>query len=250
MRRLQFYFEHSLIGYFCRRAKEKWFTPPPPIPPGQIDYHGVIIQLDCLPQGMQELLLSDRYEFAELKLLSGMLSPADQVLEIGGAMGFIGLFCRKVLKVKELVSVEPNPKTISYLRRNYELNGLTPSIVEAAIAPADGPVSFYVNDMFWIDSLVRPATETDTQSVTVPGLTFQSILQRTGMTFNTLIIDVEGAEQFLPLQAIPDRVKKIMIEIHPNTIGTRRAYSILETLIRAGYEVHGHAIDSWALIRK
>lgn len=207
------------------------------------------MQLDCLSAGMQRELSADTYESAELDLISKILSPQDRVLEIGGAIGFIGLFCRKVLKVDEVISVEPNPKTLSYLRRNYELNGLTPSVIEAAVASTDGPVTFYTNDMFWEDSLVQSAKNAGATPITVPGLTFNSLLQRAGKTFNTLIIDVEGAEQYLPLDSIPKDIKKIVIEIHQNIIGVRPGYQILETLIRSGFQIQGQRSDCWALTR-
>ena len=249
MSRLRFYYEHSLIGFFCRRAREKWFTPPPPPPPKQLDYHGVMLQLDCLPAGMQAVLLAGNYELPEIKVLPFLISPDDQVLEIGGAIGFLGLFCRKVVKVRQLVSVEPNPTTLAYLRRNYELNGFTPSVIEAAMSATDGPVSFHITDMFWSDSLVAPASSENSKLITVPGLTFESLVQRAGIKFNTLIIDIEGGEQHLSVDSLPDHVKKVLIEIHPGIIGARAAYQVLETLIRSGFQVHGHNHDSWALTR-
>lgn len=249
MSRLRFYFEHSLAGYFCRRARDKWFTPPPPPPASQLDYHGVTLQLDCLPAGMQAVLLAGNYELPEIKILPTLISPDDQVLEIGGAIGFLGLFCRKIVKVKHLVSVEPNPTTLSYLRRNYELNGFTPAIIEAALSAADGPVSFHVTDMFWSDSLVAPGSNAGAKLITVPGLTFESLVHKAGFEFNTLIIDIEGGEQHLSVEALPAHVKKLLIEIHPEMIGTRNAYRLLENLFRAGFQVHGHNHDSWALTR-
>lgn len=249
MTRWQFYFEHSLIGYFSRRAREKWFTPPY-VPPKELDYHGVKLQLDCLPPGMQQLILDGKYETSELDLLSKMLVPTDNVLEIGGAIGFIGLYCHKVLNVKNVVSVEPNPQTLSYFKRNYELNGMTPAIIEAAVAQTDGPITFFANDMFWGDSLIQPSQGAgSTTTITVAGLSFNSLLQRAGTTFNVLIVDIEGAEQYLPVQEIPASIKKVMLEIHPHVIGTRGAYGVLETLIRNGFQVAGNVKDCWALVR-
>lgn len=222
---------------------------PTPSVPSQLDYHGVTLQLDCLPEGMQNVLLSGGYEKAEISILPALVSPSDEVLEIGGAIGFLGLYCRKIIKVKSLTSVEPNPNTLSYLRRNYELNGLSPAVIEAAVAAADGPVSFHTSDMFWADSLVASQTGNGSKTITVQGLTFQSLAQRLDSKFNTLIIDIEGAEQFLPMDSIPDQVKKVLIEIHPEIIGFRSAYHVLETLIRAGFQVHGQHHYSWALIR-
>jgi len=252
MNRLKFYFEHSLIGYFCRRAREKWFTeppPPPPPPPARLDYFGITLQLDCLPQEMQKVLLSGGYEAPEIKILPALLSPSDRVLEIGAAIGFLGLFCRKIIKVSQFFSVEPNPTTLAYLRRNYELNKIEPVVIEAALAAADGPLSLSTTDMFWTDSVVSGAVATTSKQITVRGLSFKSILEIAGINFNAMIIDVEGGEQFLPIALIPREIKKILIEIHPEMIGVRPAYSVLEALIGAGFQVQNHNHNTWALTR-
>lgn len=247
MNRLKFYFEHSLIGYFCRRANEKWFAKPPPPPPAQLDYFGVTLQLDCLPKEMQNVLLSGGYEAPEVKILPALISPSDRVLEIGGAIGFLGLFCRKIIKVKQFLSVEPNPRTLACLRRNYELNKIEPAVIEAALAAVDGPVLFHTSDMFWTDSVVSNAEAS--KQITVRGLSFKSILELAGANFNVVIIDVEGGEQFLPATSIPDEIKKIVIEIHPEMIGVRPAYNVLEALIKSGFQVHNHNHNTWALVR-
>src|SRR5450631_3573581 len=101
MNNLRFYFEHSLIGYSLRRAKQKWFTSIP----AQVNHYGVSLQVDCLSEGMQKMILYGNYEFPEIKVLPSLISSSDQVLEIGAAIGFVGLYCRKISKVKDLVSV-------------------------------------------------------------------------------------------------------------------------------------------------
>jgi FkbM family methyltransferase len=246
MGRLRFYFEHSLAGYFCRRAREKWF--PKPLP-AQIDYHGIKLQLDCLPVGMQSVLLSGNYELPEIKILPELITEDDRVLEIGAAIGFLGLFCRNIIKVKELVSVEPNPGTIAYLQRNYELNGLKPVIIPAAMTPVDGPISFHVTDMFWCDSLVSRTDTSSPHQITVAGLSFGSLVKRAGIEFNALIMDIEGGEQHLPVNSLPPHVNKVLIEIHPEVIGARQAYGVLESLIQAGFKVQSHFHNTWALKR-
>lgn len=256
MNRLRFYYNHSLIGYFFRRSKEKWFTPPPlppPPPSAQTNHSGIILQVDCLPAGMQEVVRLGHYERHELHILRELISPEDKVLEIGGAIGFIGLYCRKIIGVKELVSVEPNPKTLAYLRHNYALNDLKPSVIEAALTIADGPIQFQVSEMFWTDSLAPQnptATDASVQLITVAGLSFQSLIQRAGIQFNTLIIDIEGGEEHFPVEGIPDYVTKVLIELHPDAIGFRPAYQILERLIRSGFDIQNGALHAWALKRK
>ena len=202
---------------------------------------------------MQEVVRLGHYENHELHILRELISSEDKVLEIGGAIGFIGLYCQKIVGVKQLVSVEPNPKTLSYLRQNYNLNGLKPSVIEAALAVTDGPIQFQVSDMFWTDSLISQGgatTNTSAQLITVEGLSFETIIKRAGIQFNVLIIDIEGGEQHFPVEAIPHYVDKVLIELHPDAIGFRAAYKVLEALIRSGFELQNSALHAWSLKRK
>jgi FkbM family methyltransferase len=198
---------------------------------------------------MQEIICRGAYEISEMKILPGFISSKDTVLEIGGAIGFIGLYCRKVVGVKDCVSVEPNPTTLRYLRRNYDLNGFKPSVIEAALSETDGPVPFQTSDMFWVDSLLSRSDAPATKTITVEGLSFASIVKRAGIHFNTVIIDIEGGEQFLPIQLLPASVEKVLIEIHPELIGPRQAYKVIESLVRSGFEMQDHFANAWALKR-
>ena len=137
--KLRFYFDQSLTGYFVRRAKAKWFTPVPPIP-CQVNYRGVKLQVAGLSAGMQKVLITGKYEVPEMKLVPGFICASDRVLELGGAIGFLGLYCLTQIGIKKCTTVEPNPNTVSYLMRNYELNMLTPTLIQAAITGVDGPV--------------------------------------------------------------------------------------------------------------
>jgi len=244
MRTLHFYYKNSLAGFICRRAKEKWF--PYPV---RSDFYGVTLQLDCLPRAMQKVLLDGDYEKDELIILPELVTATDRVMEIGAAIGLVGLYCRKIIKVNNLVSVEPNPNTIANLRRNYELNGLTPSIIEAALTEEDGPVQLLTTDMFWGDSLISVTGNGNQSTITVEGLSFTSLVRCAGFEFNVLIVDIEGAEQYISIDSIPDHVNKILIEVHPYVIGVRKAYQILESLIRGGFIVHGQSGSCWALVR-
>jgi FkbM family methyltransferase len=193
--------------------------------------------------------MSGYYEAGEMSILPSLISQNDQVLEIGSAIGLLGLYCQKVLKVKRFLGCEPNPVTLGHLRQNYLLNKITPNIIQAAIAAKDGPVTFNVSEMFWADSLLTHSRNEAAKTITVDGLSLPSLLQRSGPGFNALLIDVEGAEEFISFDSLPDYVNKILIEIHPQFIGVRKAYAVLETLVRAGFKIHGHQDKCWGLIR-
>lgn len=240
-RRLLAYWDKSLVGYLSKRAKEKWFTKNQT----EINYHGVKLQLDCLPKGMQSVLRNGSYEIFEIKILPGFIGNEDRILEIGGAIGFLGLYCRKIIGVANLVSVEPNPKTLDYLKYNYKLNGITPNFIEAALTPENGLIDFYISDMFWEDSLLP--NNTSLNKIKVEGLTFVDILKRCRFTPNVIIIDIEGAEKYIDFKQLPKSINKILIEIHPDMIGKRDAYKIIENLVMNGFAIEDSFGTAWAL---
>jgi FkbM family methyltransferase len=241
--RIKFYWQKSLLAYFTKRVKEKWLTATK-VPLSEIEYHGVRIKLDSLPHGMQQVILNGGYEIYEIKILPSFISKNDSVLEIGGAIGFLGLFCKKVTGVTNLVSVEPNPQTLRYLRENYQLNGCIPNIIEAALTPKNDVIDFHISDMFWEDSLLEKNESKKT--IKVQGLTFLEILKRCEFDPNVLIIDIEGAETYIDFKQIPDSVNKILIEIHPDIIGRRAAYKVIENLVANGFEIEDSFETAWA----
>jgi hypothetical protein len=67
---------------------------------------------------------------------------------------------------------------------------------------------------------------------------------------NTLIIDIEGAEQFIDFQRVPEEISKIIIELHPGVMGQEVMYNIVATLIRLGFRVAREENDTFVFLRK
>lgn len=218
-------------------------------PTREIDYHGITLHIENLPAEMRQKIVQGIYEKNEIMLLPNFLSAEDKVLEIGSAIGFISLYCKKVLGVTELVTVEANTETIKHLLLNYEINNVSANVIEAALAPKDGAIDFYVSPMFWTDSLVTTHNNNKKTAITVRGCTFDSLINNCGINPTAIIIDVEGAEQYINVNHIPSTVSKILIETHAKFIGLRKAYSVLENLIRSGFWIEGHSGNCWALKR-
>lgn len=215
----------------------------------EIDYHGVTLHIENLPAEMRQKIVKGAYETNEIMLLPNLISTEDKVLEIGSAIGFISLYCKKVLGVKTLVTVEANPETIKHLKRNYELNDASPNLIAAALSPEDRTIDFFVSPMFWTDSLVSNSSNNKKTAIKVRGVTFESLINNCGINPTAIIIDIEGAEQYITLDHIPPTVSKILIETHAKFIGIRKAYSVLENLIKRGFWIEGHVANCWALKR-
>src|SRR5690606_18333173 len=104
------------------------------------------------------------------------------------------------------------------------------------LAHADGDVHLEVGSDFWENSICHGA-EGGARTARVPAGTLQTLLQLAGGRPNVLIIDIEGAEQFIDPRQIPDTVSKMIIELHPKVIGQEVSYNIIAQFIGLGFRV-------------
>src|SRR5688572_27149748 len=105
----------------------------------EITLDGLRLDVSGLSTKIRNRLLSGAYEAHEKQMCSEYLRPDDSVVEVGGAIGFIGLLCQKRIGIKDYSCFEANPRTFEILKRNYQLNGLEPRAWNIALAQADGP---------------------------------------------------------------------------------------------------------------
>jgi FkbM family methyltransferase len=217
----------------------------------EITLEGLTLDVSSLSPKIRNRLLSGAYEAHEKKMCLDFLTENDSVLEIGGAIGFIGLICQKKIGIKNYVCFEANPRTCEILKRNYELNGLMPKVCNMALAHADGDVDLEVGSDFWENSICYDNKKSDgNKTVRVPAGTLGTLFRLAGSKPNVLIIDIEGAEQFIDFNAVPDQVKKIIIELHPNILGPEITYNIVASLIRKGFAVAREEAGTFVFLRK
>ncbi|HEV8543508.1 MAG TPA: FkbM family methyltransferase [Verrucomicrobiae bacterium] len=217
----------------------------------EVALEGLKLDVSGLSSKIRNRLLSGAYEAHEKRMCFDFLNQNDSVLEIGGAIGFIGLICQKKLGIKNYATFEANPKTYQILKRNYELNGLEPRVWNMALAHADGYVDLEVGSDFWENSICyNNAAQSGVKTVRVPAGTLQTLLQLAGQKINVLIIDIEGAEQFLDLSQVPEEVSKIIIELHPKVMGQEVTYNIVASLIGLGFRVAREEEDTFVFLRK
>ena len=208
---------------------------------------GIRLDLRAFSSKVRNRLLRG-YEQSERRMCQEFLKPTDSVLEIGGGIGFIGLFCQKKIGIRNYLTVEANPNTIEILKRNYSLNGLLPAVWNYAVAKTRGTVELHIGGDFWEHFIGTAQNETNS-AVSVPSLPFDELLGKAGKEFNVLIIDIEGAERFIDFAKLPQSVTKIIIELHPHLIGQRAVTAFLTTLNNHGYQVRCEDGNTFALLK-
>lgn len=209
--------------------------------------HGVRLDISKLSPLMKNNILEGRYEFQERRLARQCLSSKDTVLELGGAIGFIGLYCRKVLGIRHHLTVEANPRTIEMLRRNYAFNHLQPQVLHAAAAAEDGVLELDVGGEFWENSVY--STHSDRERIPVPAQSLGSLVKLMPQPPTALICDIEGAETQLDFSQLPSSVTRIIIELHPQIVGEHAHRSVVENIQACGFKAQAVEENTWLFTR-
>lgn len=237
---------HHLLNEFMVRYRFKYVLPRIK----EIELEGLRFDVAGLSPKIRNRLLSGAYEAHEKQMCLDFLEPRDAVLEIGGAIGFIGLLCQKKIGIQQHSIFEANPRTCQMLERNFELNGIQPRVWNMALAHADGHVDLEVGSDFWENSICASCPGEGRKTVRVPAGTLQTLLGKAGHDPNVLIVDIEGAEQFIAPGHIPERVNKMIIELHPKVLGPELTYNLVAQFIGMGFRVARQQEDTFVFLRK
>jgi hypothetical protein len=114
--------------------------------------------------------------------------------------------------------------TVELLKRNYILNGFTPNVIRAAAWSYDGETWLTVGRDFWGDRVFNPGLSS---SQRFRAVTLRTLFGRCGDAFTVLIVDIEGSESELDWSQIPQSVRLIILEIHPqllDSVATKRTF--------------------------
>jgi FkbM family methyltransferase len=216
----------------------------------EIELEGLKFDVSQLSPKIRNRLLSGAYEAYEKQMCRDFLNKDDSVIELGAAIGFIGMICQKQIGITEYASFEANPKTAEILKRNYQLNGLKPNVWVMALGCSDGQVDLEIGTDFWENSIVTADPKKGSHTVRVECGTMETLATKCGVTPNVLIIDIEGAEQFIDFNTLPATVNKVIIELHPGVIGQAAVYDIVAALINKGFRVAREQNQTFAFLRK
>lgn len=211
--------------------------------------NGIKIDLSGIGIGakMKKAVVQGEYERAETSACRSMIRPGDQILELGGAIGYLGLFCLKQCGAARVCSVEGNPNTVKLLKNNYALNSYHQDVIEAAVSAKDGLLNFHTGTDLWQDgNIPRSSLQ---QRIQVSGLSLSSVLSRMTFKPNVLIADIEGAETTIDWSMLPSSVDRIIIELHPCVSGPQSAFALLHRWMSDGYEVVFRMGDVFGLQR-
>lgn len=212
-----------------------------------INNDGVALSLSGMSHRMRSIMLRGTYEREDARLCLAHVPKTARVLELGSAVGFIALYCLNVIGVDKYAMVEANPELAASIKRNFAINStpLAP-LVQAAAGSEDGTAEFNVHKDFWSSSLM--ARDGNSTKVKVATHTIPTIIEKIGFEPDTLIMDIEGGEQGIPVEHMA-RFDRIIAELHPHIIGQDKVDAIITGLAGHGLKVVSQEDKTFVFVR-
>jgi FkbM family methyltransferase len=149
-------------------------------------------------------------EFVEQLMCMDCIDENARVLEIGGNIGRTTLIINTVLNnSKNLVTFESDPDIALRLKENLSLNGYDSHVEAGAISTR--PLIQKLNS--WDTKLLETSTVPDGYKL-VNTTSYKDIVKKYGLSFDTLVLDCEGAfyQILYDEPEILDNIKLIIIE--------------------------------------
>lgn len=134
------------------------------------------------------------------------------ILDVGANVGLFTLYA--IDNAKQIISLEPTPKTFSVLTRlTAGFDNVKP--VQMALGGTDGTVDFYINDNPTINSLVNQVGT----AVTVQTRTIETVLKEHNLDWVDFVkCDIEGSETQAitdaTLAPVADKIGFWALEVH------------------------------------
>ena len=197
---------------------------------------------DLTSRSFRSRFLFDIYEQEERALIRAHM-PADvTVLELGACLGVVSCITNRLLRQPERhVVVDANPRVGEWIERNRRRNGADFAIEEGLVSrSSDG--TFFLHDLVVGGSADRVTSV----RVTAPVLTIEELEERHALTFDALVMDIEGGELVF-VRENPDlfrRLRFACIEMHEFVLGDDGVAECESLLRAAGLErVGGDAFN-------
>lgn len=172
--------------------------------------------LENLPPHVITKVLLGQYEADERSLLKQIISPEDNIIELGGGIGYLSCYINQLLsEPSNHAVVEANPNLIAILKRHKELNNCGFSVHHNAYSTTKQSVSFAIqND----DHLMGSSRHrTTAQQIDVETTDLETFSRQSGFDEYCLVADIEGSEQELIRDEIDELVEhcnKLLLEFH------------------------------------
>ena len=193
-----------------------------------------------VPRAVCEYIFKGIYEIDEHQIIAETLTQDDTVLELGSGIGYNSIHCARISRNK-VTTFEANPALIPLIRLHMERNNVVLDVRNAILVSSENPgvdIAFNIAEEFWYSSVKPEPGSAITGHINVPSVSIDEVIREVKPTF--LLVDIEGGEEeffqncdFLNRSSI----KKILMELHPWTIGDVKCNAIISAILGKGFQL-------------
>lgn len=176
------------------------------------------------------------YEFPKQNMFIREIKEGDVVFDVGAHVGFYTLLSSQLVGEQgQVVSFEPFPPNLMYLKRHIQLNTLkNVKVVEKAVSNRAGTMTFEIGPS---SSMGHLAEQVSDKSIEVETVVLDEFVRKANLPVpNLMKIDIEGAE-FDCLVGARDLLQNNPIKIFLATHGANVHRKCLSFLNELGYEI-------------
>lgn len=179
----------------------------------------------CDLSAIKEVLVDAEYAFLN-PVIKELKSPI--VIDAGANIGLFSFWVLTANPQARIFGIEASPATFEILKRNVEGNQ-SANIKWQVINRAAWENSECIQFSDTLDSMSHRVSENGSQQVS--GITLREVIEKASSNreIDLMKVDIEGAEEAF-LMAEPEilkRVKRLVIELHPNLCDTDRVNGLL-----------------------
>jgi len=159
------------------------------------------------------------FEDDEISVLSRMIQPDWNCLDVGGNIGFYSVMLARIAYRGGVVSCEPMNRNATLIATNRLLNNVGGETLITLIGDRVGTIAFSEPVDSSYASILDTGRGGNVEAVRdMPMVTIDSIVAQRGRGFEFIKIDIEGAEEMAVqgmtgLLASPDRPRLVMLEV-------------------------------------
>lgn len=197
--------------------------------------HGVKVPLgpaDVSPE-IWQALSSGTYEAKEARWVFKSVRPHDHVLELGTGIGVVTSLIAGIEGV-HVWAFEASPSSVRLARRVIEANNLDNITLSQGILAAGPPRDFvfYLREDLWMSSVVEHQGPYD-ETLTITSANIDRFISE--HEIDVIVMDIEGAERDLLINAELLGVDRIFLELHDHLYGLAGIRDITQALAAKGF---------------
>jgi FkbM family methyltransferase len=209
---------------------------------------GLLVALDAdewAPKAIAAVL-SGRYEEREARLVADLVPQGASVVEAGTAIGFVAMCAARASGTGKVITYDGNPAMTAAATRSFAINGLsaearTGVLFPRARASSTPPrLSFRVDRNFLVSGLGPASDAVDGAAagdgrIDVPTVPLENVIAECGARI--LIVDIEGGERDLLIEADLAAIETLIVEVHPAVLGVDGCLDVVRSLVGRGFRI-------------